>query len=262
MRIRRIGQLTRRSTDRALNRAGSSGVAHVDKVLAAATAPASGFELNREAEMVALFRFVGARDGVTVRKISVAQSVFARLVAAKAAIAVGTVVLLGGGVAFAASTGRLPEVLGGDHRSPTGAAHSSQAPGQQGTKGPNGPNGPNGPKATSSANPTPRTPSATPTPSPRGLCRAFQAQSASNPGKALNNPAFTTLATAAGGKANMSAFCVNLIGAPAPKPTNAPTSQPTHPVPPAPPTKAPNPHKPTKSPGSKVVTPSSDESSQ
>lgn len=247
MRIRRIGQLTRRSANRALDGAGRSGDAHVDQILSAATAPASSFELNREAEMVALYRFIGAQDVGVAPSTTLAQRLRARLAAAHVGVAVGAVVLLaGGGVAFAASTGNLPEVLGGDHRSPTGAAHSSQAPGQQRT---DGPNGPNGPKATSTASATPK---GTPSPSLKGLCSAFQAGTATNPGKALDNPAFTALATAAGGKANMVEFCVDLIGAPTPKPGNGPTSEPTYPVPP---TKSPNPNKPTKTPAGKISTP-------
>lgn len=238
--------LTRRKAARALERTGSSGVPEVDEILAAATAPATGFELNREAETVAHFRFVAAQKAIAP-KSGFLRAGRSRFVPARAAIAAGMATLLaGGGVAFAASTGHLPEVLGGDHRSPTGAAHSSQAPGQQET---------NRPKPTAEASSTPK---GTPSPSLKGLCRAFQAGVATNPGKALSNPAFSALAAAAGGKAEMAAFCADLIGPPAPKPTPqstpAPTTKPTHP---AHPTKTPNPNKPTTSPRAKSSSSSS-----
>ncbi len=75
----------------------------------------------------------------------------------------------------------------------------------------------------------------------RGLCNAY-ANVVDNPGKALENPAFGALIEAAGGPANVPAFC-------AAQPTKGP-GKPTG-KPPAPPTKpAGNPGgKPTEKPG-------------
>lgn len=228
-------RLNRRGADRALDGAGTSGVARVDEILAAATAPPSGFELNREADTVAMFRASVAVSAASAVKLTTFQAFRMRLAATKLAVAgTAAVLLAGGGVAYAASTGHLPEVLGGDNRSDNGSNHSSQAPGQQGTKGPQGP------KATSTATAGPTT-----TASLKGLCNAFQKGATSNPGKAADNPAFSSLATAAGGKANIAAYCTFLIGEPGSKPSNGPKGDKT---PPVRPTNAPNPNS-TNKPG-------------
>jgi hypothetical protein len=91
-----------------------------------------------------------------------------------------------------------------------------------------------------------------------GLCRAYAAGEKASHGKALDNPAFTALVTASGGKAKVSAWCTTLLaqekaehsaGSPTqsstghstagPHPTGAPTEHPTgHPTP----TTTPTPH--------------------
>ncbi len=52
--------------------------------------------------------------------------------------------------------------------------------------------------------------SAAPEPSLVGLCHAFPAVANSH-GRALDNPAFTTLITAAGGADNVAAYCQVLL---------------------------------------------------
>jgi hypothetical protein len=69
-------------------------------------------------------------------------------------------------------------------------------------------------------------PKATPSPSLRGLCRAYQAGATSNHGKALTNPAFSALVSAAGGKDNLADYCTKLIGAPRTHPTGKPATRP------------------------------------
>ncbi|MCX6395011.1 MAG: hypothetical protein NTV23_00820 [Propionibacteriales bacterium] len=244
MTIRHQKRLTRRAAERALDGAGTSGISHLDELLSAASAPASGFELNREADLVALFR--AGHTAVPEATVTRSQAFRLRLAGANTAIAAGVAVLLaGGGFAYAASTGHLPEILGGDHRSETGASNAAQAPGQgEPTDGP-------------TRTPGVQVPAGTPTPSLRGLCRAFQAQADTNPGKAQDNPAFSALARAAGGKSGIATFCVDLIGAPqaeptSGKPTDKPSGKPsTLPTadgtPSANPTKSANPNKPTPS---------------
>jgi hypothetical protein len=69
---------------------------------------------------------------------------------------------------------------------------------------------------------------ASPRPSPAGLCRAYASEPATSRGKALDSPAFESLITAAGGKANVPAFCASVLadkpdggqGPPAARPTN------------------------------------------
>ena len=74
-------------------------------------------------------------------------------------------------------------------------------------------------------------PQATPSPSLRGLCTAYQAGATANNGKALSNPAFSSLVAAAGGKDEVAAYCTKLVGAPpthpAGKPSSVPSGKPT-----------------------------------
>jgi hypothetical protein len=73
-----------------------------------------------------------------------------------------------------------------------------------------------------------------PSPSLVGLCTAYLAGVAENPGRALDNPAFTALITAAGGKDNVIAYCTAILpsahasGTPS-HPTAGPPSHPTEP---------------------------------
>ena len=125
-----------------------------------------------------------------------------KLLAVKAVIA--AVGLTGGGVALAAATGHMPSNAGGNSSAANSAAHATASHSAGGQ----------------SAN----HPSASPSPSLRGLCQAYTAHAADNPGKSLDNPAFTALITAAGGKTSVSGFCANMLAA---KPGNAPTAHST-----------------------------------
>lgn len=62
----------------------------------------------------------------------------------------------------------------------------------------------------------------TPSHSLNGLCKAYQAGAAANPGRAASSPAFTALATAAGTNTNIVAYCITLIGAPSSHPRRRP----------------------------------------
>jgi hypothetical protein len=55
------------------------------------------------------------------------------------------------------------------------------------------------------------TPNGSPSPNLRGLCTAFNAGVGENPGKALENPAFTVLITSAGGKDQVGTYCTALL---------------------------------------------------
>jgi hypothetical protein len=54
---------------------------------------------------------------------------------------------------------------------------------------------------------------ATPHPSLAGLCRAYETGAGDAPGKALDNPAFTSLIKAAGGKDKVAAYCADVLAA-------------------------------------------------
>lgn len=250
MRKRPGVRLTRRSAARALDRTGPSGDPRVDGVLGAATARGAEPDRTREDDLVALFSAADLTPAGPAKRPSMIQIARKRLAAAKIAVAATLAVLLaGGGVAFAATSGNLPSVLGGDDRSDHSRTHTSPAPDRQETLGPK-PSG--GPTTLPSAS----------DPSYEGLCRAFQKAATTNPGKAADNPAFSALAAAAGGKAKIAPYCASLIGAPGSRPTSGPTpgpttgttdpapggTSPTHPVHPAHPAHPSHPSKPTKAP--------------
>ncbi|MGF7237669.1 MAG: hypothetical protein ACQSGP_22310, partial [Frankia sp.] len=103
-------------------------------------------------------------------------------------------------------------------------------------------------------------PTSTPSPSLLGLCHAYTAGVAGNPGKALDNPAFSALTAAAGGRDRIGAYCATVLttapgngpvtpaaghpttnhptgkptsrpaSAPLTHPTGKPTTHPTHPT--------------------------------
>lgn len=206
----------RRGAAEQLLRGGPAGpLAHGDALvglLAAAAAPAHSRELAGEEQAVTAFRVATLTPATQPRRPSMIKTGMAKLLTLKLALAAG-VVAAGGGLALAASTGNLSSLPGGAESPP--AAHSSVANAAPGT----------------AANATHK-PSATPSPSLRGLCRAYTAGVSTSAGKALDNPAFTALITAAGGKDNVATFCASLAGTasshgPSAHPTAGPNSHPT-----------------------------------
>ncbi len=160
------------------------------------------------------------------------------------ATAAAAVVVSVGGVSFAASTGALPSkaqaaahnVFGGlppahGNSAHAKSQHAKHATGRSATHG-------------------------TPSPSLVGLCQAYNSGVAKSKGKALDNPAFTVLITAAGGQDQVDAYCLTVLaghpsGPPATRPSGPPATHPTGP-PAAHPTGPPVPHptgSPTATPG-------------
>jgi hypothetical protein len=178
-----------------------------ERLAAASTAGFPG-ELAGEEAAAAAFIAFSAADLVplTGRKPMMKSAVVAKLLTLKAAVIAVTAVSAGG-VALAASAGVLPNPL-----APHNPVHSTEAPDR--TSGPN----------------------ATPSPSLIGLCTAYQAGVGADHGKALENPAFSALITAAGGKDKVEAFCAGLgVTAPGSShgsgPSEHPASEPNHPNP-------------------------------
>lgn len=167
-----------------------------------------------------------------------------RSVLVKASVVASVAVVGGGGAALAAGTGHLPGTHAPDPHAAarathaaTGHAHATAGgqasrPAAAGTRG-------------ASASHT--APNGSPSPNMRGLCTAFRAHAGDNPGKALENPAFTALVTRAGGKDNVAGYCATVLSTPAGKSsshhgdasshasthasTHAPSAHPTHPRP-------------------------------
>jgi hypothetical protein len=159
----------------------------VAALLSAASAPAHDRELIGEAQAVAAFCAAHLRPIPWRRRSSMSVT---KLLVAKAALA--ALGLSGGGVALAAATGHLHAGAGGTPATESAAASAS-------TVG-----------ASSAAKARGSHSSASPSPSMRGLCQAYTARG-SNPGKALDTPAFAALIRTAGGRYNVSAYCTRLL---------------------------------------------------
>jgi hypothetical protein len=219
-RSHRIGRFT---AERLL-RGETAGPDQLAKLLAAAAAPAERGELAGEEAAVAAFREAHLVPALQPRKRSMIKTALLKFVTLKVAAAALSATAVGG-VALAAGTGHLPEPLGGPAPSvrPTATHDTGKAP----TAGDKHPSASPSPSPSSSSSP-----SSSPSPSLVGLCRAYQAGAGDNPGKALDNPAFTHLITVAGGKDKVAAYCADRLEtragkAPASHPTGAPKTHPT-----------------------------------
>lgn len=167
-------------------------------LLAAAAAPPRDGELVGEQQATAAF--LDAAHRLTVlepRSPSMLKSTLAKLLTVKIAAAAAAVCTVGG-VATAAVTGHLALPA---HSSPTTASVSSHAASASGHA------------RTSASHAASSAHQASPSPSLAGLCHAYQAGAGSEHGKALQNPAFTSLITAAGGKTKVDAYCAALVKA-------------------------------------------------
>jgi len=175
--------------------------------LSAASAVAFPGELAGEHAAVAAFLAAADVDLAPQpgRRSMIKSVLVAKLLTLKAA-AIAVAAVSAGGVALAASTGVLPNPL---NQAPENPGHSVPAP-----AGSNGSN-------------------ATPSPSLVGLCTAYLAGAGDDHGKALENPAFGALITAAGGTENVDSYCTELgVTEPGPgrgsaSPTDHPTGKPS-----------------------------------
>lgn len=155
--------------------------------LRAAAGPTRPGELaGRQAAVAAFHRAV--QHPASPRKRSLFGTATVRLTVKAATVA--AVVLGTGGVALAATTGAIPSPLKTHHPVPsaTSASHPGARPEASGGPG-----------------------NANPSPSLVGLCHAYTAGAGSDHGKALENPAFQALITAAGGTDAVDAFCTRLL---------------------------------------------------
>jgi hypothetical protein len=178
--------------------------------LAAAAAPAHPYELAGLPAALAAYQAAGRNPAVEHRRTSVIRTWLTKVLTVKAAAVLA--VTAAGGMALAATTGTLPNPLHG----PSVEASASHDTGKPSDK-------PSHPGSRGSADPSP---------SLVGLCHAFTAGAGSDHGKALENPAFTALITAAGGKDKVDTFCTNLLASAAPSHPDAsdhPSGQPSNP---------------------------------
>jgi hypothetical protein len=209
------------------------GVDPLADLLGAAAAPAVT-EFAGERAAVAAFRNARLTSAPQPRSDSMIKTTLAKVLTVKAAAIAITATALGG-VAVAAGTGAIP--TGGSNSHPA-SAHATSVP----TTRPTHPTHPTEAQGSPSSHPA-TAPSSSPSPSPslRGLCHAYTAGVADNPGKALENPAFSALIAAGGGKNHVGAYCASLLATvpghspaapttghtPGVHPTGKPTSHPT-----------------------------------
>jgi hypothetical protein len=173
-------------------------------VLAASARPARPAELIGLHQAVVGFRSAQLHPVPIPRRQSVVKTALLKLLTVKAAV-VTTLAIGAGGVALAATTGTLPNPLN-NHANP--AASSARS-----SLGPAGSTGSHDPGAS-------------PSPSLVGLCHAFTAGAGAEHGKALENPAFGALITAAGGKDKVDEYCAKLLASASARPGAQPTGQP------------------------------------
>jgi len=153
-----------------------------------------------------------------------------------------------GGVAVAATTGTLPTTLTGSEHGTSGlsatASHGAGKPSARPSASDNGKNhdgdqnganggqndgqhgNQNGDQNGDQNGEGPGGANGSPSPSLVGLCHAVDAGNKDDHGKALENPAFTALITAAGGKEKVDAFCATLLASA----SAAPKEHPSHPA--------------------------------
>ncbi|MFC0548284.1 hypothetical protein [Kutzneria chonburiensis] len=202
----------RRTAEEMLDGAPAAGGHPLNALLAVAAAPARDSELAGEHAAVAAFRAARLTSAAQPRR-----PLLAKLFSAKLAAVVAVLAVAAGGVATAAVIGYLPGPLGGNsHVAPpsrTGDPGSS-AVAPPPTSHPTTTEHENGAAPTSGS----------PSPSLTGLCNAFTAGAGSDHGKALDNPAFSALITAAGGRDKVDAYCADLLAGKQEKGSATPTT--------------------------------------
>src|SRR6266571_2213219 len=189
--------------------------------LAAAAAPGQPQELAGGPQAMAAFQAAHLQPAAQQRRTSMIKTWVAKLLTVKAAALLAATAA--GGMALAATTGALPNPLA-DTLSPAPAT---------------------GRPTTTPSHPGGR-PSVMPSASLLGLCHAYTAGAGADHGKALTDPAFTDLITAAGGTAEVTTFCATILAsahaashpagpADTTHPTGPPTSTPANSHPTGPP---------------------------
>jgi hypothetical protein len=209
-RLRRIDRYTAEQLLQGASATRRVGGPLADRLVAAA-APGRPHELAGEAAALTAFRAAAHLGPVPrARRTLMIRTWLAHLLTVKAVavLALSTA----GGVALAASTGTLPNPLTGPATHGRGAVHATD----RSTTAQHSPDPSRSGKGASTA--------PSPSPSLVGLCHAFTAGAGADHGKARNNPAFTALATAAGGEDKVDAFCTALL---ATAPGSAPDANPS-----------------------------------
>ena len=227
-------RLSRRESERLLDDPAAHDSA-LGSALSAASAPAHRGELRREAAEVATFRAARLTPPPTSRSNYVSPSTLGSRAAARAVIATGVIVALTSGGFALASSVHLPTLPGQASDQATESVARTPKPTETtSSSAPTSSTSTDDPAESEETEGTETSP-ATPTPSFKGLCTAYQASDRSQAGKSLDSAAFAALATEAGGADQVATYCVALIGEPKqtgkpselPTPTSKPTGKPS-----------------------------------
>ncbi|MEV4314890.1 hypothetical protein [Actinocrispum sp. NPDC049592] len=232
MSAHRSGRIGRRTTEQLLT--GAPGREHAStplgRLLSVASAPPREGELAGEQAAVTAFRSARLADDLQREREPMHKSTLAKLLTVKIAAAAAGV-LTAGGVAVAAVSGALPGQDHGagseEHGKPAGSSASEHA--QDGkTNGAEHRNDNATAKGDEQKSSHANSPSGSPSPSLEGLCNAVMSGNKVEHGKALENPAFGALITAAGGPEKVPAFCADLLAGKKQEPSHS-TGKPADP---------------------------------
>ncbi len=167
-------------------------------LLAAVAAPARADELAGEEAAVTAFREARLVPVTQLRREPMIKTALAKLLTVKIAVAAVAATTVGGVAVAATTTGVLPSP--GEHEASTGITTSASA------------------QATDPSAHVPAAGAVAPASLP-ALCHTYTAAAAEHPdklGKALDDPAFPWLITAAGGRDKVATYCGEILKAPAP----------------------------------------------
>ena len=235
MTTHQAGPLSRANAEKILTGTASEP-SELAQIIAAARGPADSDELAGEA--AAMIRFQAARlEPAAAHAPTVRKRMSDKLLAAKLGIAAALAAAATGGVALAAAAHTQTEPA--HHATP--ASTPVAAPSHDGTPTPKATTTtappPSHAAAASAAPPAPAggagshpsgiTRLGITSPALRGLCIVYFALGGAD-GKVIDNPAFRTLVTAAGGKGKVTAYCKTLLRAD-PYPTGPARSHPVGP---------------------------------
>ncbi|NJC74303.1 hypothetical protein HC031_31995 [Planosporangium thailandense] len=177
-------------------------------LLAAAAAPGRPDELN--SEEAAVSAFLAARHVAIPRqrRLSTVKTLAMKALTVKVLAVLATTTTVGG-VALAAKTGALPNPLA-EPAHTISSGLSAAEPTATETRAAAPPATRTATAASPSAVPDSPSPSK-PAPKLIALCRAYQVGNKVSHGKALDNPVFTSLITAAGGRDKVEPYCTAVL---------------------------------------------------
>lgn len=200
-------RIDRRTAERLLGGARVDVPDALAGLLAAAAAPPRDDELAGEQAATAVFCRPADHDTVPrPRSNWMIGPALAKPRTLKVAAAVAAICAVSG-VAAVAATGNLTSPTSGSAPSSTSTSANTRSTITIGTTAVRG-----APSTGSAARPSPDL---------AGLCHAYDAGAGSVHGKALDSPAFTALITAAGGRAQVGAYCTDLLSGTASAKTHA-----------------------------------------